>query len=417
MDTIFAEATPPGRGGVSIVRLSGPDAASICADLCGEVPEPRVATLRVIRDGDEAIDRGLVLYFEGQQSFTGDPVVEFQLHGAPVVVRRLGAALAARGARPATAGEFTRRAFMTGKLDLTEVQGLSDLLEAETEAQRVLAMRNASGELGRMADGWRSKLVRAAAMVMAVLDFPDEETPEEVPKQVWVLLAEVQSEIAHALSGHQGAERVRRGFTVAVIGPPNAGKSTLVNRIAQRDVALVTDQPGTTRDAIEVICDLGGLAVTLVDTAGLRETEDLVEGMGIARARERAEAADLRLHLSVSGEVDHSLWVAGDIAVRTKADVNGSGVSGLTGAGVDRLLEEIRKVLGDRVADAGLVAHEAQAGHLKVALRALKSAEGLPAELIADHIQAAVRALEGLVGKVDIDEYLDVVFAAFCIGK
>lgn len=417
MDTIFAEATPPGRGGVSIIRLSGPNAAAICEALCGAVPLPRFAALRAIRDGDALIDRGLVLYFEGSESFTGEPVVEFHLHGAPVVVRRLAHALSAQGARPASAGEFTRRAFLAGKMDLTEVQGLSDLLQAETEAQRVLAMRNASGELGKLADGWRRKLIRAAALVMAVLDFPDEETPQDVPAEVWVLLADVCRSIADALTGYQGAAALRRGFTVAVIGLPNVGKSTLVNRIAQRDVALVTDQPGTTRDAIEVPLDLGGLAVTLVDTAGLRETEDMVEGMGIARARQRALEADLRLHLSDRGAVDPDLWREGDIAVHTKADLHGSGISALTGDGVERLLSDIRNTLAERVADAGLVAHEAQAGHLKVASHALQAAEGQPAELIAEHIHTAVRALEGLVGKVDIEEYLDVVFSAFCIGK
>lgn len=418
MDTIFAEATPPGRGGISIVRLSGPAAFEIAASL-GAAVAPRRPALRDIRDGSDVIDRALIIGFAGGESFTGEPVVEFQLHGAPVVVRRLSQALSARGARQAGAGEFTKRAFLGGRLDLTEVQGLSDLLVAETEAQRQLAMRNASGELGRLAEKWRAALIRAGALVMASLDFPDEETPEEVPAEALSLIEELRGEIKHALRGAAGAEMLREGFSVAVIGPPNAGKSSFLNRVAKRDVALVTDIPGTTRDALEVRIDLDGMPVTLIDTAGLRQSDDRIEQMGIEVARRRASEASLRLHLSEDGLGEQELWRDGDIAVRTKADLRGDGVgiSAVTGKGVDDILAEIRRVLADRVADAGIVSHASQADQLRTAARALDQAGHVPAEVLAEQIREALRALEALVGRVDMDEYLDVVFSAFCIGK
>lgn len=416
MDTIFAEATPPGRGGVSIVRLSGPEAWRIGSDVADLGPA-RQAVLRSLRDGDEVIDRALVLAFEAGDSFTGEPVVEFHVHGAPVVVRRLERALAARGAVQAGPGEFTRRAFRNGRMDLTEVQGLSDLLQAETEAQRQLSMRNATGELGRLAAGWRRDLVRAGALIMASLDFPDEDVPEAVPAEVFGLLDAVRGGLLAALAGHEAAAQVRRGFTVAILGPPNAGKSSLINRIAGREVALVTDIAGTTRDALEVFVDLGGLPVTFVDTAGLREASDPVERKGVVRAEERAAAADLRLHLAEDGAVQQALWREGDLAVRTKADMHGAGVSSLTGAGIDALLAQVRAVLAERVAGAGIVAHAAQADRLRAAAVELGGACALPPELLAERVRGAGRALEALLGRVDMEEYLDLIFSSFCIGK
>lgn len=419
MDTIFAEATPPGKGGVSIVRLSGPQAHAIAAALVGPLPEARQAALRDVVDGGERIDSALILSFAAGHSFTGDDVVEFHLHGAPVVVRRLAEALRRAGARPAGAGEFTRRAFLAGRIDLTQVQGLSDLLAAETEAQRQLAMRNAGGELGQLSEGWRARLVEAAALLTAAADFPDEDTGDALEETAARLVAGVRGEIEATLLGAKAAEIVREGFTIAILGPPNAGKSTLLNALVRREVAIVTDRPGTTRDLIEVHLDIGGYAVTLIDTAGLRETADEIEREGIARARAAARRADLRLHLSEDAAPDPESFVEGDLVVRAKADAGGEGlaVSGKTGAGIDLLLERIAAELSTRVAGAGVVSHRTQADALSRAADALQSAQAAPLELAAEFLARALRELEALLGRVDIEDHLDLIFSRFCIGK
>ncbi|HRM75560.1 MAG TPA: tRNA uridine-5-carboxymethylaminomethyl(34) synthesis GTPase MnmE, partial [Paracoccus sp. (in: a-proteobacteria)] len=341
MDTIFAEATPPGRGGVSVVRLSGPEAHAVLESLAGAVPEPRRAYLRALRDGDDLIDRALVLWFQEGHSFTGEEVAELHLHGAPVIANRLTQAMLARGLRRAEAGEFTRRAFLNGRMDLAEAEGLADLLSAETEVQRKLAMRATEGELGRKYDEMRAKLVRAGALIEASIDFADEEVPEDVPAEVFDLIDQVRADIRAMLFSYPATERLRHGYEVAIIGPPNAGKSSLLNRIGQREIALVTNIAGTTRDVLELRTDLRGLPVTFLDTAGLRDSDDPVESMGIQRARARADMADLRIHLSDDGESAEPV-LDGDIVVRSKADLTGGkgiSVSSRTGEGVAELLD------------------------------------------------------------------------------
>lgn len=416
MSTIYAEATPAGRGGVSVVRLSGPEARSIAEAIAGELPVARRAELRSLRDGD-LIDRALVIRFEEGASFTGEAVVEFQLHGAPVVVRRLQEALRARGARLAEAGEFTRRGLLNGALALSEVEALSDLLAAESEAQRQQAMRVVSGELGRWAEGLRERLVRAGALIEVSLDFADEEVPDEVPDEVFELLDSVRVDIAAAVAGLPAAERLRAGFEVAIVGPPNAGKSSLLNRIARREMALVSDVAGTTRDVLELHTELGGLAVTFLDTAGLRDAEDFVEGLGVDRARDRARQADLRLHLSENGRAVEELYQDGDLILRSKADLGGRGISAVTGAGVSEMLEEVRWLLAERVAGAGLVTRKRQADALEDALAVLAVRRGQPAELLAEAVRQASHRLSEVVGKIAPDDYLDEIFSRFCIGK
>lgn len=415
MDTIFAEATPPGRGGVSVVRLSGPDARAIGEDLVGPLPEPRRAELRSVRDG-ELIDRGLVLRFDSGASFTGEDVVEFHLHGAPVVVARLEQALRARGARRAEAGEFTRRAFLTGAVSLADAEGLADLLSAETEGQRRQAMRVAAGELTRWAESLRAPLIRAGALIEASLDFADEDVPESVPDEVFGIVSELRMQIDDMLSGFPAAERVRKGFEVAFVGPPNAGKSSLLNCIAGREVALVSEYAGTTRDVLSVDTDLRGLAVTFLDTAGLRDAGEQIERMGIARGRERAMRSDLRIHLGTP--VDAGLWQPGDLAVQSKADLGGGDVSAVTGEGVSGLLDAVYAVLSQRVAGAGLIAHRRQAEALRDAADSLLSVTSdVPAELIAERLRVASHCITALVGRIDAEDYLDEVFSSFCIGK
>lgn len=416
MDTIYAEATPPGRGGISVVRLSGPEARGIGEAIAGPLPQARQAELRLLKDG-ELIDRGLVIRFDKGASFTGEPVVEFHLHGAPVVVRRLEAALRRRGARLAEAGEFTRRALLNGSLALSEVEALSDLLSAESEAQRQQAMQVVSGDLARWTDSLREKLVRAGALIEASLDFADEEVPDEVPSEVFDILGQVRVDIEAAIKGYPAAERLRAGFEVAIVGPPNAGKSSLLNRIARRELALVSEVAGTTRDVIELHTELGGLAVTFLDTAGVRETSDLVEGMGVERARARASAADLRVHLSEAGIPVRDLYRDGDLVLRTKADLGGAGVSAVTGAGILEMLDMIQQRLAGQVAGAGLITRQRQVQALEDAVAVLDMRAGQPAELLAEAVRAAAYRLGEVVGRIAPDDYLDEIFSRFCIGK
>lgn len=419
MDTIFAESTPPGRGGVSVVRLSGPKARSAVEELAGKIAAPRVAALRALRDGDDLIDRALVLWFEKDRSFTGEEVAELHVHGAPVILSRLTSALLARGLRRAEAGEFSRRAFLNGKMDLAESEGLADLLSAETEAQRKLAMKTADGELGRKVNLLRSRLVRAGALVEASIDFADEEVPDEVPDEVFELVAEVRGSIADMLQTYPATERLRQGYEVAIVGPPNVGKSTLLNRIAQRDIALVSDIAGTTRDIIELRTDLRGLPVTFLDTAGIRDSIDPIEAMGVARATDRGRAADLRIHL-VDNDLPTFEVCDGDLVVRSKSDLragDGLRISARTAEGVAELLDLVYDELRGRVADSGIVSHKRQAEALRRAQNALNIVPGMPPEVIAEFLRQAAVSLAEMIGQVGAEDYLDEIFSSFCIGK
>ncbi|SFS19783.1 tRNA uridine-5-carboxymethylaminomethyl(34) synthesis GTPase MnmE [Yoonia litorea] len=426
MDTIFALATAQGRAGVAVVRISGPAAADSVARLCTNVPERR--GVRKLRDAEGALlDEALVLTFAAGHSFTGETVIELHLHGSPAVVQ---AVLRELGNMPdlrqAEAGEFTRRALENGRLDLAEVEGLADLIDAETESQRRQAIRVFSGALGALAGEWREKLIRAAALLEATIDFADEEVPVDVFPEVTALLTNVSAAMKREAEGVQIAERVRDGFEVAIIGAPNAGKSTLLNRLAGRDVAITSEIAGTTRDVIEVRMDLGGLPVTMLDTAGLRETEDVVEGLGVARARERAEQADLRVYLLSPGETRPAASGEDDIVVWGKADLGASEtprVSGQTGEGVDELIENIRKRLETKVGMIGVAMRERHRtamlraiGHMDDAQSMMVAEAGL-ADIIAEELRSAIRAVDSIVGRVDVEQVLGEIFSSFCIGK
>ena len=419
MDTIFAEATPPGRGGVSVVRLSGPESRIVLQSLTGTVPQARRAYLRALRDGDDLIDHALVMWFEEGHSFTGEEVAEFHLHGAPVIANRLTQALLARGLRRAEAGEFTRRAFLNGRMDLAEAEGLADLLSAETEAQRRLAMKSTDGELGRKVEELRAKLVRAGALVEASIDFADEEVPEDVPAEVFDLIRSSRAEIAAMLESYPATERLRQGYEVAIIGPPNAGKSSLINRIAKRELALVSDIAGTTRDILELRTDLKGLPVTFLDTAGMRESTDPIEAMGVQRALRRAEDADLRILLSEEADGTGAAE-EGDLIVRSKADLsagNTLSVSAKTGEGISELLDLVYDRLRVRAAKSGLIGHRRQAEALERALRSLAVSEEMAPEFLAESLREASFALASLLGRIGAEDYLDEIFSSFCIGK
>ncbi|GKY86451.1 tRNA uridine-5-carboxymethylaminomethyl(34) synthesis GTPase MnmE [Sinisalibacter aestuarii] len=426
MDTVFALASARGRAGVAVIRVSGPLALDAGIALCGSLPGSR--GLRTLVDASgEVLDEALVLVFGEGHSFTGEAVVEFQVHGSTAVtdalLRRLGEIAGLRLAEP---GEFTRRALENGRLDLAQVEGLADLIDAETEAQRMQAQRVLSGALGKKADEWRRDLIRAAALLEATIDFADEEVPVDVSPEVTALIDRVQQSLATERDGVGIAERIRDGFEVAIVGPPNAGKSTLLNALAGREAAITSEMAGTTRDVIEVRMDLGGLPVTVLDTAGLRATDDLVEGIGIKRAVERAGAADLRVFLLSDGEAPYGMEPGpDDIVVQGKADLGRQGfaVSGRTGAGLDELVSRIQKVLSARAAHAGTAIRERHRLAIIRASEALENARievsGGPdrAELAAEELRSAVRALDSLVGRVDVENILDEIFASFCLGK
>lgn len=422
MDLIFAEATPPGRGGVSVIRLSGDGARKVAEQLVGPMDHARQAYFRDLTDRGELLDQVLSLWFAKGSSFTGEEVAELHLHGAPVVVRRVARALSDLGARVADAGEFTRRAFLNGRLDLAEIEGLGDLLAAETESQRKLALRNVSGELTQKLEAWRSLLIEAGALVEVSVDFADEDVPDDVPPRVFEAVDELRHLIQAELDGFSAAERVRSGFEIAIIGPPNAGKSSLLNRLARRDVAIVSELAGTTRDVIELRYDLSGLAVTFLDTAGLRPSLDLVEAVGIQRAKDRAAQADMRIHLSRAGDAVPDLLHPGDLVVQSFGDVGEDrradfSISNATGEGIDALLAEISGRLSRRASGASLVSHERQRQELVVAAAALRELDGLPPELVSEGLRTTGASLDRLLGRIDAEDYLDLIFSSFCIGK
>lgn len=431
MDTIYALATASGRAGVAVIRVSGPDAFEAARRLAGRVPGARRATVMVLRDDDgSALDSALVLAFPQGGSFTGEPTVEFQLHGAMTTVAAVLRALSRiEGFRPAAAGEFTRRALANGRMDLAQVEGLADLLDSETEAQRKQALRILSGAVGERAGHWRRDLIRAAALLSATIDFADEDVPVDVTPEVLDLVGGVLAGLEREIAGHGAAERIRDGFEVAILGAPNVGKSTLLNALAGREAAITSEHAGTTRDVIEVRMEIGGLAVALLDTAGLRDADDPVERIGIDRALTRARAADLRLFLTRAGDDLMLLPQPGDIEAISKADLaprREAGrlyVSGTTGEGLGDLVERIRLALADRVSGAGIVVrerHRIAATNAAIALQAALVEIGRGAdrvEFAADELRSAVMALDSLIGRVDVEDLLDEIFASFCIGK
>jgi tRNA modification GTPase len=427
MDTIYALATARGRSGLAVVRVSGPLALVAGAALCGPLPAPRVAGLRRLTWDGELLDEALVLTFAKGASFTGEAVVELQCHGGPAVVGAVLRALSAQpGLRLAEPGEFTRRALENGVLDLAQVEGLADLIDAETEAQRRQAVRVLSGSVGQRVDAWRRDLIRAGALLEATIDFADEEVPVDVSPEVLALIDGLMADLAREAAGVKAAERIRDGFEVAIVGAPNAGKSTLLNQLAGREAAITSEIAGTTRDVIEVRMDIAGLPVTFLDTAGLRDTDDRLERAGIDRALARAEAADLRLFL-VDGSALPLEPVGEDLVVQGKADTisGGSGlaVSGKTGEGVPELMALIGDILSQRVGSAGALVRERHRVAVTTAIRSLAESraevvrDDSRVELAADHLRRAVRALDALVGRVDVDDLLGEIFASFCIGK
>ena len=427
MDTIFALASAPGKAGISIVRLSGPLAINVAEKLTKSKLKEKQPNLRVIYDSDNRfIDQALIFIFSKPYSFTGENVVEFHLHGSSAVVSSVIKLLGNfKGLRSAEAGEFTRCALENGKIDLAQVEGLADLIDAETDAQHKQAARIFNGALGEKTKEWRAKLVKAGALLVATLDFADEEVPEEVTPEVEKLINMVLSDLDKEIIGVQTAERIRSGFEVAIVGAPNLGKSTLLNYLVGRDAAITSNVSGTTRDVIEVKLDLRGLPVTILDTAGIRKSDDKVEEIGISRALERSSLSDLRIVLTEDGEYPVGLKKRDtDIICIAKDDQgNLGGVSGKTGAGIDRLKNNIWDILNDKAQYVGIATRERHKSSMVNAKKFLGNAvvslrDGPEYyDITAEEIRAATSALDSLIGRIGVEDVLDEVFSSFCLGK
>jgi tRNA modification GTPase len=422
-DTIFAVSSGAPPAAIAVLRISGPDAdAALRVLTTRKLPKPRHAVLRTLRAGDQKLDSALVLRFPGPNSATGEDLVELHLHGGRATIAAVSAALAQiPGLRPAESGEFTRRAFENGRVDLSEAEGLSDLLAAETEHQRRSALAMASGGLSRIVEGLRGELLTASARVEAAIDFADEDDVSPWPERAAVLDAMAQR--IEVLLANPPAERLRDGVRIAIAGPPNAGKSTLINSLVSRDAAIVSPIAGTTRDVIEVPVALHGLPLVFIDTAGLRsETDDSIEAIGISRAQAIVASCDLVLWLGELGEAPDR---SGVIAVRAKADLSDAptdtrtAVSAKTGAGVTALIETIinaAKVLLPAPDAIALNARQrACLIDLKVEVRAAAATDDLI--LSAEHLRCARLALDRLTGRAGVEDMLDALFGTFCIGK
>jgi len=437
-DTIFALSSGGLPSGVAVIRLSGPKSRVALEQLCGLVPAPRRASLLSIRNRNgEKLDEGLVLFFPAPRSFTGEDCAELQIHGGRATVKAVLRELSSfDGLRAAEAGEFSRRAFTNGRMDLTEVEGLADLIAAETEMQRRLAAEQASGGLSRLYDSWSKRLTHGRAMIEAELDFADEDDiPGSVAASIWNDMLGLEQEVVNHLAGARAGEILRDGLNVVIVGPPNAGKSSLLNHLARRDVAIVTDVPGTTRDVLHIDLDLSGFAVRLFDTAGLRKTEDVVEREGIRRTQLSMAKAHLVLLLSdapgedwtsmlgdydgptirVGTKVDmpHASWRDGDLDVM---------ISVKTGDGIARLLDLIQQRLPEIESGNALAlpTRQRHVQHLVAArehILAALSADTAGLDIQAEHLRLAGQALGRVTGRVDVEHLLGVIFSEFCIGK
>lgn len=439
-ETIFALASGPLPAAIALLRISGPDTLHICEQLIdGFIPKHGQARLRTLVDAERAvIDHAVVTVFVGPKSYTGEDTIELSLHGGGFIVEQVYGRLLELGARLADPGEFTRRAFEAGKLDLTQVEAVADLIDADSEAQHKLALQQLGGSLSSIYEGWHDELVKALAALEVFIDFPDEgDVGGAVASPALKVLKQLSQDMRITLKKSGGAERVREGFLVAIMGPPNAGKSSLLNALAGHEVAIVTDIPGTTRDFVEIKLRVGPYLVRFSDTAGLRETADQVEQVGIARARKRAQEADIRLWLSSNDTGGPSLIEAGlrDLFIRTKSDLQGEKgeqdvsrealpLSSLTGEGLDALRAILKERL-DIIAKPGVTPGLTQLRHRRAIESAIASleraivilSEGGAFELAGEDVRLAARSIASLTGRIDIEEVLGSIFSDFCIGK
>jgi len=430
-DIIFALASAKGRAGVSVIRVSGKNSIlSIEKLLKNTLPVDKKCLRKIYDADDNIIDEVLILTFKEKASFTGDETVEIHCHGSTAVVTYILQTLSnIKNFRIAEPGEFTRRALENGNLDLIQVEGLADLIESETEAQRRLAIRSMDGALSSKVQGWRKDLIRAVSLIEATIDFADEDIPTDVTPEVLDLINKTQTDIKSEIKGSFAAERIREGFEIAIVGPPNIGKSTLLNALAGRDAAITSDMAGTTRDVIEVKMDISGFAVTLLDTAGIRETTDKIEKIGVDRAKLRAKNADLRLFITQSGVPDdlklypeeNDIVVIGKSDLLNKTDI--LAISGKSGEGLDSLLKEI----SDKLSRLSIGAQTATRERHRISM--IKAQKFLDAgklliednlelsELASSEFHQGIQTLSSLIGSVGVEDLLDEIFSSFCLGK
>lgn len=444
--TIFSLSSAPGRAGVAVFRLSGPKAGEILRKISSRaLPRPRYASLAALRTlSGEVIDEGLTLWMPAPASFTGEDCAELQVHGSLAVIEAMAAALLEYGARQSEAGEFTRRAFENGRMELTEAEGLADLIDAETQAQRIQAIRQMQGGLKEIYEDWRERILDALAQIEGEIDFPDEgDIPQGLSHKAHAPLTALARDMNAALETAERGERIRAGLDIAIIGPPNAGKSSFINRLAGRDAVIVTDQAGTTRDIVDINLVIAGLPVRLSDTAGLRESADVIESEGIRRARARAKDADIRLVIhdgAQTAQIDSTLPEGsallqdGDYLLHNKSDLAAPktlplpvqakqlGVSALTGEGFDAFLSQLEADVTARYSPAR-VAGLTRVRHRDCVMRAQNAVEraasslGIAPELAGDDLRAALLALRELAGQTDIEAVFDRIFSRFCVGK
>ncbi|MCE5233832.1 MAG: tRNA uridine-5-carboxymethylaminomethyl(34) synthesis GTPase MnmE [Mizugakiibacter sp.] len=443
-DTIAAVATPPGAGGVGVLRVSGPQARTIARTLLGRAPRPRRAHLATFRDAaGEALDRGLLLYFPAPHSYTGEHVLELHAHGSPVVLELLLRRVCALGARPARAGEFSERAFLNGKLDLAQAEAVADLIAAGSESAARAALRSLEGEFSLRVRALLDALTRLRVHVEAAIDFPEEEIDFLADPAIAAQLAALREGLAALLAETRRGVRLADGLHVVIVGRPNAGKSSLLNALAASERAIVADIPGTTRDVLRERVQLDGIELTLADTAGLRDSGDVVEREGVRRARAELERADLALLVSdaARAEVDRALLAtlpaeAARVVIVNKIDLDGAAprretrgrdtwlwLSALSGAGLELLREELKRRAGLGEGAAGafsartrhVLALERVAAHLEGA--ALTLVETRAGELAAEELRQAQHALGEITGEFSSDDLLGAIFASFCIGK
>ena len=434
IDTIFALATPPGRGAIAVLRLSGPGVEAALTALGATRLKPRIASVRDLSHAGDHIDQALVLRFVAPNSYTGEDAAELHLHGGRAVVEAASRALIALGLRPADPGEFTRRAFQNGRMDLAQAEAVADLIDAETSAQAKQALGQLDGKLSETYAGFRRDLLHALALIEAEIDFPDEEVPDNLARTAGPVLDRLGADLRRAVDTGRRGERVREGYRIVLIGETNAGKSSLFNALVAREAAIVTPIAGTTRDVLDADLVIGGYAVTLSDTAGLRDSDDPVEAEGVRRARLRAEHADLRLWVRAPGDPDGvaAAYVKdGDLIVATKSDLGaGSGegeyetlaVSTVTGAGLAELRDWIAARLAQDLSGADFPAVTQERHRLRLlealeSVNAARAALDVAPEMAGDDLRRAADALARVTGAIRVEDILGEVFSTFCIGK